>query len=416
MKVVIIAGGKGTRIASINNEIPKAMIPVNGKPVLEIQLELAKRYGFTDILLIVGYLGEKIRSYFGDGSRWGMHITYFEETIPLGTAGALAELKSILTENFFVFYGDTVMDIALDQMLVFHNEHQSDATLFLHPNDHPYDSDLVEIDKENRISRFYSKPHSCDLVCRNLVNAALYILSPSLLPLIPKGEKTDFGKNIFPKALDNGRKLHGYVSPEYIKDMGTPDRYEKVCSDVCTGKVIRMNRQYPRVAIFLDRDGVVSKEVNLLCKPEQLELIEGAAEAIHYINSKGYLAVLVTNQPVIARNLCSIEELEYIHAKLETLLGAEHAYLDAIYYCPHHPDVGYPEERKEYKIACECRKPNPGMILQAATDWNIDITQSYMIGDHENDRLAGENAGVKSSLKIEQNKPFALYEIIKKLI
>ena len=108
--------------------------------------------------------------------------------------------------------------------------------------------------------------------------------------------------------------------------------------------------------------------------------------------------------------------MEYIHARLETLLGAEHAYLDAIYYCPHHPDGGYPEERKEYKIACDCRKPKPGMLLQAAKDWNIDLTQSYMIGDRENDRLAGENAGVKSALLIEQNKPFALYETIQKLI
>lgn len=416
MKVVIIAGGKGTRIASVNSEIPKAMIPVNGKPVVEMQLELAKRYGLTDILLIIGYLGDKIRSYFGDGSNWGVHITYFEEVTPLGTAGALAELKSVLTEDFVVFYGDTVMDIALDKMLMFHNEHQSDGTLFLHPNDHPYDSDLVEIDDENRIVNFHSKPHPNNLVCRNIVNAALYILSPSLLSLIPADEKSDFGKHIFPKALEAGKRLYGYLSPEYIKDMGTPDRYEKVCNDVRTGKVARMNRQYPRAAVFLDRDGVITKEVNLLCKPEQLELIEGAAKAIHYINKAGYLAILVTNQPVIARNLCSIEELEYIHAKLETLLGVEHAYLDAIYYCPHHPDSGYPEERKEYKIVCDCRKPKSGMLLQAAKDWNIDLTQSYMVGDRENDRLAGENAGVKSALLIEQNKPFALYETIQKLI
>lgn len=416
MKVVIIVGGKGTRIASVNSEIPKAMIPVNGKPVLEMQVELAKRYGYTDILLIIGYLGDKIRSYFGDGSKWGVHLDYFEETIPLGTAGALAELTTVLREDFFVFYGDTVMDIALDKMLDFHKQHRADATLFLHPNDHPYDSDLVTLDKQNKVSHFYSKPHPDNLVCCNLVNAALYILSPSLLPLIPQGEKTDFGKHIFPKALAIGKEFYGYVSPEYIKDMGTPDRYEKVCDDVRTGKVSCMNRQYSRRAVFLDRDGVISKEVDLLCRPDQLELIDGAAQAINYINQKGYLAIVITNQPVIARNLCSIEDLEYIHAKLETLLGAEHAYLDALYYCPHHPDAGYPEERKEYKIPCECRKPNPGMLLQAAKDWNIDLSQSYMIGDRESDKRAGENAGVKASLLIEQNKPFALYKVIQKLI
>ena len=164
MKVVIIAGGKGTRISSVSSEIPKAMIPVNDKPVLEYQIELAKRYGFTDILLIIGYLGDKIRSYFGNGDQRGGHIEYHEETIPLGTAGALAELKDLLTEDFFVFYGDTVMDIALDQMLIFHRNHHSDATLFLHPNDHPYDSDLVKIDSHNHISGFYPKPHPENLV------------------------------------------------------------------------------------------------------------------------------------------------------------------------------------------------------------------------------------------------------------
>lgn len=416
MKVVIVAGGKGTRIASVNNEIPKAMIPVNDKPVLEMQVELAKRYGFTDFIFVIGHLGNIIKDYFGNGSKWNISINYYYEQSPLGTAGAFAELTAELTEDFFVFYGDTVMDINLDQMLAFHKEHKSDATLLLHPNDHPYDSDLVELDEQNRIVCFYPKPHPDGLICRNLVNAALYILSPSLLPLIPKNEKSDFGKHVFPKALKEGVSLYGYVSSEYIKDMGTPDRYEKVCQDVWTGKVARMNRQYPRVAVFLDRDGVVSKEVDLLCRVEQLELIPGVAEAIKLINKKGYLVILVTNQPVIARNLCSIKELEYIHAKLETVLGEECAYLDAIYYCPHHPDKGYPEERKEYKITCECRKPKPGMLLLAAKDWNIDLSQSYIIGDRESDLLAGINAGLKSSLLIERNKPYSLLEIIRKII
>ena len=416
MKIVIIAGGKGTRIASLASEIPKAMIPVNSKPVLEYQIDLAKRYGYTEIVLIIGHLGEKIQDYFGDGSKWGVKISYYIETIPLGTAGAIAELADLLTDDFFVFYGDTVMDIALDQMLDYHKSHNADSTLFLHPNDHPYDSDLVELGLDNKITQFYSKPHSEDLICRNLVNAALYIISPKIVSLVPKGVKSDFANNIFPDCLEKGLNIYGYVSPEYIKDMGTPDRYEKVCSDVISGKVERLNRKYPRPAIFLDRDGVVTKEVDLLHNPTQLELIDGVPEAIQYINTKGYLVIIVTNQPVIARNLCSIEELDYIHKKLETLLGKNHAYIDAIYYCPHHPDGGYPEERKEYKIVCDCRKPNPGMLLNAAKDWNIDLANSYMIGDRESDIQTGENAGVKQSVLIECNQPKALLNLIQNLI
>jgi mannose-1-phosphate guanylyltransferase/phosphomannomutase len=412
MKVVIIAGGQGTRIASVNSEIPKAMISVAGKPVLEYQIELAKRYGFTDIVLIIGYLGNVIEDYFGDGGNLGVTIRYYKEEIPLGTSGALPYLKDELKKDFFVFYGDTVMDIALNEMLAFHKQKNAKATLFLHPNDHPYDSDLVAVKSSGKISHFYSKPHPENFVSRNLVNAALYILSPEIIGLIPVNAKTDFGKHIFPEALKNNFELFGYISPEYIKDMGTPDRYEKVSNDIITGKVARLNKKYKRKAVFLDRDGVICKEIDLLKSPNELELIEGAAKAIHRINQSGYLAIVVTNQPVIARNLCTLEELDEIHNTLETTLGKENAFFDAIYFCPHHPDGGYPEERKEYKIKCSCRKPEAGMLLQAAADFNIDLSGSIMIGDRTSDIKAGENAGLSASFLIEQNTENALYDCV----
>jgi D,D-heptose 1,7-bisphosphate phosphatase len=301
-------------------------------------------------------------------------------------------------------------------MLEFHNSKQAEATLLVHPNDHPYDSDLVAVTDDGIISHFYSKPHPEGFVSRNLVNAALYILSPKVIDYIPKNTKSDFGKNIFPELLKQNFNLSGYITAEYIKDMGTPDRYVKVSEDLKSGKVSRLNRKNPRQAIFLDRDGVISKEIDLLCKPSQIELISGAAEAIKLINRSGYLAIIVTNQPVIARNLCSIDELNTIHNTLETLLGKEHAFVDAIYYCPHHPHSGYPEERKEYKIECECRKPKPGMLLKAALEWNIDMTNSYMIGDRDGDIVAGNSAGVKMSFLIVQNKENALYDAVSEII
>lgn len=416
MKVVIIAGGKGTRIASVNSEIPKAMIPVCGKPIIEHEVELCKRYGFTDFLFIIGHMGEQISSYFGDGGKWGVSIEYFQETQPLGTAGALGYLKNRLTEDFFVLYGDTIVDFDMLAMLRFHQEKQAAATLFLHPNDHPYDSDIVELDGEGRVVKFANKPHPDGFVSKNVVNAALFIFSPSILEQIEVGVKSHIEKNVLPRCLEAGMALYGYVSFEYIKDMGTPDRYEAVCKDVESGKVARLNRKNPRPAIFLDRDGVINEEVNLLNKPEQMKLIEGAAEAIRLINQSDYLAVIVTNQPVIARNLCSIDELEHIHATLETLLGQERAYVNAIYYCPHHPDKGYPEERPEYKIVCDCRKPKPGLLLRAAKDWNIDLANSYMIGDRDWDVMAGDSAGCKKSLKIETNKANALLEAVRLIV
>jgi NDP-sugar pyrophosphorylase family protein len=202
MKIVVVAGGKGTRIRSVADEIPKAMIPINGKPVLEYQIELARRYGYTDFLFLIGHLGNKIKEYFGNGSHWNVSIDYYQETEPLGTAGAFIYVKEKLTSDFWVFYGDTIMDFDMEKMWCFHQRHYADATLFLHPNDHPYDSDLVEIDDDSRISFFYPHPREKDNYnYRNLVNAALYILSPAILTHIKTGIKSDFGKNVFPSAL-----------------------------------------------------------------------------------------------------------------------------------------------------------------------------------------------------------------------
>ncbi len=416
MKVVIIAGGKGTRIASVNSEIPKSMIPVCGKPIVEYEVELCKRYGFTDFLFIIGHMGNQITSYFGNGEKWGVSIDYYQETSPLGTAGALGLLKDKLTEDFFVFYGDTIVDFDMLSMLEYHRQKHADATLFVHPNDHPHDSDIVGLDADGRIVKFYNKPHEADFVSRNIVNAALFIFSPKVISMIDVGMKSHIEKDVLPRCLNAGMNLFGYISFEYIKDMGTPDRYLAVCDDVANGKVTRLNRCYSRPAIFLDRDGTISKEVNLLSNPDQLELIEGAAEAIRLINESDYLAVIVTNQPVIARNLCSIEELEYIHAKLETMLGSKGAYINAIYYCPHHPDKGYPGERPEYKLDCECRKPKAGMLLKASKDWNIDLRRSYMVGDTERDVMAGHNAGCKESVMIKSNCSNALLSTIKQIL
>lgn len=416
MKVVIIAGGQGTRIASVNSEIPKAMIPICGKPIIEHEVDMAKRQGFTDFLFVIGYLGEQIESYFGDGSRWGIHIDYFRETQPLGTAGALGLLRDQLTEDFFVFYGDTVMDIDMHRMLDYHRRNHADATLFLHPNDHPFDSDLVDVDADGRVRQFYHKPHPEGFIAHNIVNAALFIFSPRVLTQIEPGVKCHIEKHVLPRCMEAGMQLYGYVSAEYIKDMGTPERYYAVSEDVEKGKVQRLNAVNPRPAIFLDRDGVINKDVNLLNREEQMELIPGAAEALRLINKSDYLAIVVTNQPVIARNLCTFEELDRIHMRMETLLGQEHAYINALYFCPHHPDGGYPEERKEYKIKCNCRKPAPGMLLRAAEEWNIDLANSYMIGDSDRDMEAGINAGVKDSIRIATNQDNALLDAIRHIV
>lgn len=392
MKAVLLAGGKGTRMGDLTKEIAKPMLKVGGKPLLEHQINLLKRYHINDIIILVNHLKDGIISYFGDGSNWGVQITYYEEPQPLGTTGGVKEVQHLLTEDFIVFYADVMINMHLGRFLSFHKRKESECTLVVHPNDHPYDSDLVETDINHRISRFYPKPHKEGEYLPNMVNAGAYIFSPSIFNFIEKGKKADFGREVFPAIYDK-IKMFGYNTAEYLKDMGTPERLEEVEHDYQSGKIERSSYEHKQKAIFLDRDGVINEEISFIARPEDLILYDFTPSAVRKINQSDYKAIVITNQSVIARNLCTIEELQAIHNKMATDLGRDKAKLDALYYCPHHPDRGYAEERSEYKVDCLCRKPKPGMLFQAANDFNLDLSSSFMIGDNGRDIEGGINAG-----------------------
>ena len=405
MKTVIMAGGRGTRISAVAPDVPKPMIRINDRPVLQYIIESIRDQGFTDFIITVSYLGHIIEDYFGDGSRFGVKITYFHEESPLGNAGALFYLKDQLTEDFLLLNGDAVFDIDFNRFIEFHKANGGTATIFTHPNSHPYDSGLIIADSGNKVTRWLAKEDERPAYYKNRVNAGVHILSPKALASIEiadKDHKVDLDRNIL-KPLCKTGELYCYDSPEYVKDMGTPERLKAVLNDVSEGKVSARNLKNKQKAIFLDRDGTINKYVGFLRNIDDFELLPGAAEAIRKINDSGYLAIVVTNQPVIARGEVTVPELDEIHCKMDTLLGNEGAFIDALYYCPHHPDSGFPGEIPELKFKCECRKPNPGMLLAAAKDFNIDLKSSWMVGDGENDVKAGLNAGVTPML-ISENK------------
>ncbi len=393
MKIVIMAGGKGTRIAQVNATVPKPMIPIEGKPILEYQIETLKNQGYTDIILIVGHMGNVIQEYFGDGAEFGVQISYIIEEQPLGTAGALYFLKDEIKDDFLLLNGDIIFDVNIQKFLEYHCKQGTVATILTHPNSHPYDSGIIIADEKKRVINWLHKEDE-RLWYKNRVNAGLHMLSPRIFDLFTEVKKCDLDRDIL-KPLIKDRELSVYDSPEYIKDMGTPDRYYAVIEDIKSGKVSAKNLKNKQKAIFLDRDGTINKYVGFLTDINEFELLDGVADAIQMINESGYLAIVVTNQPVIARGEVSVGELQEIHNKMETLLGQSGAYIDDIFYCPHHPHKGYEGERPEYKIECECRKPKPGMLFAAAEKYNIDLSESWMIGDGENDIEAGKNAGCK---------------------
>lgn len=400
MQAVIMAGGKGTRLLSVtNDEIPKPMARVSGKPILEWQVECLKNSGITDIVLVTGHLGEKIEEYFGSGERFGVKITYLRELQPLGTAGSFYFLKDMLvTDYFLLVFGDVIFDVDIGRMERFHNEKKAVATLFVHPNSHPLDSDLVVTDPYARITGFDSKNNKRDTWYNNCVNAGLYILSTEICSFVKEPVKTDLEKNILMPMAENGRDIYAYHSPEYIKDVGTPERMETAARELARGFVASKNLKNRQKCIFLDRDGTINRYDGLVYREDQFVLEDCAAQAIRTVNESGWLAIVITNQPVVARGLCTIGEVEAIHRKMETLLGEKGAYLDDVRFCPHHPDKGYPGENPLYKIPCECRKPKTGMIDACVSQYNIDIENSWMVGDTTMDIQTGKNAGLKTAL------------------
>lgn len=411
MKAIILAGGKGTRMGGISEKIPKPMIKIGGFPMLEHQINLLKRYNIKEIIILTQHLPEVIEKYFKDGKDFGVKIKYFKENNPLGTAGAVKEIERELKKDFIVLYGDIMLDIDIAKVISFHKEKNSSCTIALHPNDHPYDSDLVEVDNDQKVIAFYPKPHKNNEYYRNLVNACFYIFSPKVLEHIKKGRKADFGKDIFPKIFKNF-KIYGYNTAEYIKDVGTPQRLKEVKKDYLSGKIGKLNKDNKRKAVFLDRDGTINMQFGGTTTLKSFKLYNFSSKAIKKINKADFLAVVITNQPAVTREIISEKELLSIHKKMETLLGKDGAKLDAIYYCPHTDENN-----------CNCRKPRIELVKKAEKDFNIDLKNSYFIGDSFRDILCGKNAGVKTirvrtgdGLKDCKEKPDYYFENLYKAV
>lgn len=269
----------------------------------------------------------------------------------------LFRLKNKLTEDFLLLNADSLFNVDFDRFVAFHREKGGLATLFTHPNSHPYDSGLVIIDENHAVTQWLTKEDTRPTYYQNRVNAGIHVISPKLLDVQITSKKIDLDRHLL-KPLAGTGSMFAYDSPEYVKDMGTPDRYETVCREYRAGVISSKNLINRQKAVFLDRDGTINRYVGFLSNIDDFELLPGVTEAIRAINASDYLAIVVTNQPVIARGDVTYEELSEIHKKMETLLGKEGCYVDGLYFCPHHPHKGYVGEVPELKIDCDCRKPS----------------------------------------------------------
>jgi histidinol-phosphate phosphatase family protein len=395
MQAIVLAGGKGTRLGASSDAPPKVIASLAGAPALDHVLAWLGREGVTDVVLCLGHRAEEIQRAVGDGARFGLRIRTVVEASPLGTAGAVKSAEGLLGERFFVVYGDVVCDVDLARMEQHHLERGALATLAVHPNDHPFDSDRVVTDASGKILRLVRKEDHAGPEAGALVSAALYVMDRALLARVPEdGVARDFARDVFPDLARAAEPLFAYRTTEYIKDMGTPARRDKVEKDLLQARPARMRLGADKPAVLTDRDGVLIADAPFITLPSQVELLPGVAPALGALNDAGVLAVCCTNQPVVARGALSFEGLHELHTLLEGKLGHEGAWLDGFYVCPHHPDRGFEGERPELKIACECRKPLPGLLLRAISFLGIDRRASVFVGDRTIDLRAARSAGV----------------------
>ena len=393
---VIAAGGKGTRLAMLSPSTPKALSIVFDKPIILDQIDKFLEQGINDFVLLLGYksvlIEAAVKKHLANKS--GVTVTFLVEDKPLGSGGALLWFKNKLPKIFFFVYCDVFFDINLSSFTDNFFKLGSDLHLVVHPNDHPYDSDLVTLDANLTVKAIKPHPHTNDDFSGNNVNAAFYIIKREILPEFD-GEKLDFAQDVMPKILASEAQVFGYKTAEFLKDMGTPQRLQKVRLNYKN----RYRKSSSAPVIFIDRDGTINniETGKYITDRSELELCDGAAAAIKRIRDKGYFCVCVTNQPVIARGDITVDQLNMIHQHLEYLLGLEGAYLDLIVYCPHHPDAGYLGEIKSLKINCDCRKPASGMFKMSSDYIKPDLKSSWMIGDSVVDVEAGLSFGVRTA-------------------
>lgn len=408
-QALILCGGKGTRLGDRVRNLPKPMIPVDGRTVLDHVMDVLQAAGVNQFILAAGYLGEIIASHYRGQPRAGCTIEVIIEPAPLGTAGAALFAADHLQENFVLAYGDIFVDFDLVPMLTNHLLHKPLGTLLVRTSDHPWDSHLVDQTPDGLVREFINARQPGRRY-RNIANAAFYVLSKRILAFIPTGKPSDFGADIFPAILQVGGELRTYTLPEegFVKDMGTPERLEAVEQYLNERSLARKAAAAHRkiTTILLDRDGVLNVDQNLIDRIERLEVIPLAAASVARLNRNGIRCYVITNQPVIARGLCTEEELRRIHDRLESIIEESGGRLEAIYYCPHHPETHHEEGIPELRRGCRCRKPSPGLIFQAQREHGFDLAATIIVGDRAADIRAGRAAGIRTVLigSVEQRK------------
>lgn len=399
VQVVVVCGGRGTRLAPSVGALPKILTPIQDRPLLahllddlSILVDAGRR---VEVLLLAGVGGEMVAAEAPGLAPSGVAVETVIESEPLGTAGALHNVASRVQERFIYVCGDILTRLDWARFYSHALDRGGLATLLVHRSNHPEDSDLVILDDADRAVGWSRRGDHQSAWSGALGNAGVSIFHRDVLRYIPKGRPSDVFRDVLPALVDRRAAVHGYRTSEYVRDMGTPSRLDSVREDVVSGRA-----ELKAELALLDRDGVLNQEVDWLHRPDQLCLIPGSGDAVRRFNEAGARVAVVTNQPVIARGMCTPDGMERIHARMSELLAEHGAHIDRYYFCPHHPETHYDEGDPALRGPCRCRKPGTGMLEEALKEaldaFGIPAWRAVMVGDRSTDMQAAANAGLAS--------------------
>ena len=398
MRAIVLCGGRGTRIENLSQGLPKNLLQINGKSILEYQLECFEKCDFKEIYLIAGYGIEALKQFvFNYKGR--LQITIIRDDEQLGTGNAIKFCQDLIDDETFLVMGDLLIDFNFTEMLKENKGLDYQIICHTHPTDHIFDSDSVVLDDSGNIQEIVLK-HSRSHRKINLALSGIFLLSRHFSQWIRGKTNGDFTKDVLKRSLDSGIRIRNYRSADFVKDLGTEERFKNAIRLIDSNKY--GGHHFKRPAIFLDRDGTINRINGYVKTENDLVLKSDAGEGIKALNHLGFLVFVVTNQPVVARGDIDITDLNRIHVYMEQLLSVESAFVDEIKFCPHHPDKGYAGENIEFKVNCSCRKPGVDLITKLKDRYSIMMHGSWVVGDSWRDEKMARKLKINFAKIIEQ--------------
>ena len=387
-----MCGGLGSRISEEIGSLPKVLMKIGEKTLIEHQIEQLSKFGVDRFLLLLGVGANQVIRYL---SSKRIEFDFVIEEQPLGTGGSLISSLDLIDDEFFLIYGDILFNTNLDAMLIQMTNTSCDAIFLGRASEHIFDSDVVVASLDKRIKQIIRKPGIQNYSHRNIANCGIYLFRKKAFLDFSKengkGVKLDLESEVLLWTLERGMQALVVKSNGYVRDLGTIERYKAGCEDYRLGKV----SNDPKPTVILDRDGVLNRDVGHLSDTQNLSLFPGIGESVRRLNENGYRVIVITNQPVVARGAASEEFVDSVHAKIDVGLAKNNATIAEFYFCPHHPDRGFEGEIESLKLNCDCRKPRVGLYNKAQEEFPMILGKSFAVGDSLTDMYAAERFGIR---------------------